>query len=119
MARRTLTRLAILLLAPVVVRADDPVRVRFGWSAPTDCRREASVTLDVVAGGSVVRGRLRHVGPDPIREVTVCLGRACAKVAGGGVIGTGDVASFEIRDAPPARTKPKLSCSILEVRAGA
>ena len=127
MARRALSvvalALAAALLFPVIVRADDPVRVRFGWSAPADCRSAATVvelttTVDSRSRQRMVRGRLRRIGPEPIRDVTVCFGRACAKLDGGNVIAAGESARFEVRDVRDAAAKrPTVRCSILEERA--
>jgi len=105
LARRALS-LAVLLIASTALCADDPVRVRFGWSKPRDCRREARIE----------RGRLRHVGKNPIRDVTVCFGRECKSVAGGAVIAGGATVPVPVED---ARGSTTIRCSVLEERAGA
>ena len=115
-----LATIALLVGAAGPSRADDPVAVGFGWSAPNDCRAEVDVT-DVVSTAEAVRGRIRHQGAVPIRNVTVCIGRACSPVAAGGVIPTGRSAAFEIRMSRGVNAKaaPSVRCSILETRAGA
>jgi hypothetical protein len=134
LARRALSTTAGLLLPlalglgtvmPAGLPADDPVAVRYAWSAPRDCRREASVgglvlSVDPETRRERRRGTIRRVGRDPIRDVTVCFGAACTTVARGGVIAANERSSFAVdgigrRDAG----RPSVHCSVLEPRAGA
>ena len=92
----------------------DPVSIRYAWSAPTDCRREA-IVVDVTRRHALVQGRVEHRGKEPIRDVTICFGRACTKIDG--VMIDGRSVRFEVHGG--SRVKPTVRCSILEERVGA
>ena len=106
--------LLLALIAASSPANEDPISIRYGWSAPTDCRREA-VVVEVKRRHALVQGRVEHRGKEPIRDVTICFGRACAKIEG--VITGGQSARFEVRGG--SHVKPTLRCSILEERVGA
>ena len=114
MAARALTLLAFctpLVLSWSTDEAHDPVAVRYAWSKPTDCSREASV-VDLNTTRDVVRGRVQHQGKEPIRDVMVCIDRRCTKLDG--VMTAGKSARFEI--ASSSRRPLTVRCSILEER---
>ncbi len=116
---------AVTLLRGSSTLADDLVSVRYAWSAPGDCAGEAAVDGLVVSVNPATRrehvqGRLRRLGRDPSRGVTVCFGASCTTLARGDTIREADIATFRIEGIHGARTyTPKLRCSVLEARAGA
>lgn len=111
-----------LAAADEKLQNDNPVKVRYGWSEPRDCTKEAAVTgMTPDSQRPIVRGHIDHHGLEPIRNVQVCVAGACASVAGGAVIAAGESKSFELRvkNREAAKAKPTLRCSILEPHAGA
>src|SRR5437870_3281426 len=72
--------LVVALAAIASAGVEETIRVRYAWSAPTDCRGHAAIvgvtaTVDARTRQATERGRVRHQGDVPIRDVTVCIGR--------------------------------------------
>ena len=80
----------------------------------------AIVSVNPATRREHVQGRLRRLGRDPSRGVTVCFGASCTTLARGDTIREAETATFRIEGIHGARTyTPKLLCSVLEARAGA
>jgi hypothetical protein len=77
---------------------------------------ESRVTMDTESNRITVNGQVLIGAGGPVKNVDVCLGKTCARVAGGKVLNEGDVARFAVSVRPGNPAGLRVQCSVMQAR---